>query len=106
MSGERVAILLAGDNPGDLENLTASLLAERFKVLPITDRTAIVTLSRSEVPSLILLDLKSCFDICRTLKRNFATEPIPIIALLFPADEVHRVAVAGVGSGRLPGQAV
>jgi len=98
MSGERVTILLAGDNPSDLEKLTAYLLAERFKVLPVADRTAIVMLARSEVPSLILLDLNSCFDTCRTLKRNFVTEPIPIITLLFPADEVDRVAALELGA--------
>ena len=98
MSGERVAILLAGDDSSDLEKLTASLLAKRFKVLPVTDRTGLVTLARSEVPNLILLDLKSCFDICRTLKRNFVTEPIPIIALLFPAEEVDRVAALELGA--------
>ncbi len=98
MSGDRVTILLAGDDSSDLEKLTALLLAERFKVLPVADRKGIVTLARSEVPSLILLDLKSCFDICRMLKRNFVTEPIPIIALLFPAEEVDRVAALELGA--------
>jgi len=98
MSGDQVTILLAGDNPSELENLAASLLAETFRVLPVADRTTIVTLARSEVPSIILLDLRSCFDICRMLKRNFITEPIPIIALLFPADEVDRVAALELGA--------
>jgi DNA-binding response OmpR family regulator len=67
--------LLAGDDLTEIENLTSRLLVEKFKVLPVKDRTAIITLARSEVPSLILLDLKSCFDICGMLKRNFVTEP-------------------------------
>jgi DNA-binding response OmpR family regulator len=57
-----------------------------------------VTLACSEIPNLILLDLKSCFDICRMLKRNFVTEPIPIIALLSPAEEVDRVAAFELGA--------
>jgi two-component system alkaline phosphatase synthesis response regulator PhoP len=98
MSGKQVVILVAGDEPSDLENLSARLIAEKFKVSPVADRTAIMTLARSEVPNLILLDLKSCFDICRLLKRNFVTEPIPIIALLFPAEEVDRVAAFELGA--------
>jgi two-component system alkaline phosphatase synthesis response regulator PhoP len=98
MNGEQIAILVAGDEPSDLESLTARLLAEKFKVYTVADRTAIVSLARSEVPNLILLDLKSCFDICRLLKRNFITEPIPIITLLFPAEEVDRIAAFELGA--------
>ena len=32
------------------------------------------------------------------LKRNFVTEPIPIIALLFPAEEVDRVGALELGA--------
>jgi twitching motility two-component system response regulator PilH len=98
MNGEPVTILTGRDDPNDLEVLTSRLIAEKFKVLPVADRTAIVTLARSEVPNLIVLDLKSCFDVCRSLKRNFVTEPIPIIALLFPAEEVDRVAALQLGA--------
>jgi len=98
MSGERITILLAGDSPSDLGKLTAALQAEKIEVLTINNRDSIVNLTRTEVPSLILLDFKSCFDICRMLKRNFVTEPIPILALLFPADEVDRVAVLELGA--------
>jgi DNA-binding response OmpR family regulator len=73
MNGEPVTILTGRDDPNDLEVLTSRLIAEKFKVLPVADRTAIVTLARSEVPNLIVLDLKSCFDVCRSLKRNFVT---------------------------------
>jgi DNA-binding response OmpR family regulator len=34
----------------------------------------------------------------RSLKRNFVTEPVPIIALLFPAEEVDRVAALELGA--------
>ncbi len=98
MSGERITILLAGDDPSEIQNLSASLQAENLKVLPVNNRDSVVNLARCEVPSLILLDFKSCFDICRMLKRNFVTEPIPIIALLFPAEEVDRVAVLELGA--------
>lgn len=98
MSGKEDTILVASDDTNDLSRLAIRLQAERFKVLSISNRTAIVSVARSEVPSLILLDLKSCFNICRMLKRNFVTEPIPIIALLFPAEEVDRVAILELGA--------
>ena len=98
MNGEPVTILTGRDDPNDLEVLTSRLVAEKFKVLPVADRTATVTLARSEVPNLIVLDLKSCFDVYRSLKRNFVTEPVPIIALLFPAEEVDRVAALELGA--------
>jgi DNA-binding response OmpR family regulator len=98
MSQERVTILIAGENPADLEKIAICLRAEGFKVQTVSDLTAIIMLARSETPDLILLDLNSCFDICRMLKRNFVTEPIPIIALLFPAEEVDRVAALELGA--------
>jgi DNA-binding response OmpR family regulator len=91
-------ILIVVDNAADLTKLTYGLQTEKFKVLPITDRDSVLRLARSEVPDLILFDLNSCFDICRMLKRNFVTEPIPIIALLSPAEEVDRVAVLELGA--------
>lgn len=98
MNGRTDAILLAGDDDDHLEKLALGLQAEKFKVLPVKNRDSVITLARSELPSLILLDFQSCFDICRILKRNFVTEPIPIIALLFPAEEVDRVAALELGA--------
>ena len=89
---------MAGDDADDLEKLAIRLQAEKFKVLPVKNRDSVINLARSELPSLILLDFQSCFDICRILKRNFVTEPIPIIALLFPAEEVDRVAALELGA--------
>ena len=98
MSDNADTILVGGDCLDDLKSLTAYLLAERFKVLPIANRSKIVTLARHEVPDLIVLDLISCFDICRSLKRNFVTEPIPIVALLCPAEEPDRIAAFELGA--------
>lgn len=98
MSEIRDTILVGGEDAVDLAKLSNCLHAENLKVLPIENRDLIITLARSELPSLILLDFKSCFDICRLLKRNFVTEPIPVIALLSPAEEVDRVAVLELGA--------
>ena len=98
MSDKAATVLVAGGYPNDLEKLTVSLRAENFDVLPVHNRESIINLARSELPSLILLDFESCFDICRLLKRNFVTEPIPVIALLSPAEEVDRVGVLELGA--------
>jgi DNA-binding response OmpR family regulator len=98
MSGRQLTILLAGDHPGGFESLLSYLQSEGFKVIPVENRDSIVTMTRSMVPDLILLDLKSCFDICRQLKRNFVTQPIPIIALLTQADETDRIVVMELGA--------
>jgi DNA-binding response OmpR family regulator len=91
-------ILAAGDYFNDLDMLVIRLQAEKFKVIPIKDRNAVVDMARSEIPSLILLDFKSSFDLCRMLKRNFVTERIPIITLLFPAEEADRIASFELGA--------
>ena len=98
MSGNKDTILVTGDDDVDLAKLVVTLQAEKYKVLPINNRDLVVTVARSEVPNLILLDFKSCFDLCRMLKRTFVTEAIPIIALLLPAEEVDRVAVLELGA--------
>ena len=98
MSGEQLTILLAGDHPEGFESLLSFLQGEGFKVVPVENRDSIVTMTRSTTPDLILLDLKSCFDICRLLKRNFVTQPIPIIALLSQADGTDRIVVLELGA--------
>ncbi len=94
----RDTILVAGDGESDLTKITDVLQSDKFMVVPLKNPDLIVTLTRSEMPSLIILDFNASFDICRTLKRNFVTEPIPIIALLSPAEEVDRVAVLELGA--------
>ncbi len=91
-------ILAAGDYSDDLDMLVMRLRTEKFKVIPIKDRNTVVDIARSEMPSLIILDFKSNFDLCRMLKRNFVTERIPIITLLFPAEESDRVAAFELGA--------
>jgi CheY-like chemotaxis protein len=94
MPEKQETLLLAGENPIDLDRLSIHLHNEGFRTPTVADRKMIVDLARSEVPNLIMLDFDYCFDICCLLKRNFVTEVIPIIALLFPANEPDRVAVA------------
>ena len=89
---------MAGDDSNCLAKLIGPLQAEQFRIVTVTDREEVVTIARSEVPHLVLLDLKSPFDVCRNLKRSFVTEPIPVIELLFPAEEADRVAILELGA--------
>jgi hypothetical protein len=54
MSGARITILVAGDDSNCLAKLIDPLQAEQFRV---------VNVARSETPHLVLLDLKSPFDV-------------------------------------------
>jgi len=68
MSGKNNTILVAGDFLGDLEKFAEHLRSETFNVLPVRSRKSVVTIARSDLPSLILLDYPTCFDTCRMLK--------------------------------------
>jgi DNA-binding response OmpR family regulator len=93
-----VEILVAADQSADLYKLTSSLATAEFKVISATDQESIVRLARCEAPSLILLDLKSCFEICRILKGHFLTESIPIIVLLSPTYRVDPIVAFEFGA--------
>lgn len=98
MSEDQIVVLVAGDDPSDLNNLSVYLRSEGYSTVTVLDRATIVAIARSERPNLILLDFAECLDICRKLKRNFVTEPIPVIALLLLAEEPDRVAVFELGA--------
>jgi DNA-binding response OmpR family regulator len=98
MIGESAILLVAGNNPSDLERLVSHLQNEEFRVLCLANRETILDLARSENPKLIIFDVGQCFDLCRTLKRNFVTEPIPIIVILSAPEESDRIAVLELGA--------
>jgi DNA-binding response OmpR family regulator len=63
MSGARITILVAGDDSNRLAKLIRPLQAEQFRVVDVADREEVVNLAHSETPHLVLLDLKSPFDV-------------------------------------------
>jgi DNA-binding response OmpR family regulator len=93
-----ITLLLAGDTSRDIDHLSTGLVPAGFKVLLAADRAAVIRVARCELPDLILLDLKSCVEICQLLKSNFLTLPIPIIVLLSSATEVDRVVAMEIGA--------
>lgn len=94
-------ILVADDNPQNLELIEAYLADLDCEVLTAMDGEEALRLAQETNPSLILLDVMmpkmSGFEICKRLKGQPATRAIPIVmvtALHEPAD-IERGVEAG-----------
>jgi putative two-component system response regulator len=87
---DKPSILVVDDTPGNLAVMTALLKDEyRVKVAHSGER-ALRLVSSGEPPALILLDVMmpglDGYEVCRRLKADSATEPIPVIFLTARAD--------------------
>lgn len=99
MNETPVTVLVAGENFDLVVKMAEHFRAEKYRVVPVTDQSAIITITRVEEPGLIVLDFKATgFDFCRMLKRNFITEHIPVILLLDSTDPVDRVVALELGA--------
>jgi two-component system phosphate regulon response regulator PhoB len=90
-----VNILVIEDEPDIRKNLEYNLAREGFKVSAVGSLSDANETLKSNVFSLILLDLMlpdgSGLDLCKKIKGNPETESIPIIILTAKDDEVDRV---------------
>jgi two-component system phosphate regulon response regulator PhoB len=90
-----VNILVIEDEPDIRKNLEYNLAREGFKVSAVGSLSDANEILKSNVFSLILLDLMlpdgSGLDLCKKIKGNPETESIPIIILTAKDDEVDRV---------------
>lgn len=88
-------ILVIEDEPDIRKNLEYNLAREGFKVSAVGSLSDANETLKSNVFSLILLDLMlpdgSGLDLCKKIKGNPETESIPIIILTAKDDEVDRV---------------
>ena len=88
-------ILVIEDEPDIRKNLEYNLAREGFKVSAVGSLSDANEILKSNVFSLILLDLMlpdgSGLDLCKKIKGNPETESIPIIILTAKDDEVDRV---------------
>jgi putative two-component system response regulator len=87
---DKPSVLVVDDTPGNLAVMTALLKDEyRVKVAHSGER-ALRLVSSGEPPALILLDVMmpglDGYEVCRRLKADPATEPIPVIFLTARAD--------------------
>ena len=93
MSNKKV--LVAEDEPGVLRLVSSNLKRAGFAVTEVTHGDEVVARVSATMPSLIVLDVMlpglSGFEICRLLKTDLRTSPIPIIMLTAKALEKDRV---------------
>jgi two-component system phosphate regulon response regulator PhoB len=94
-SGVKSKVLVVDDEPEAVELLEFNLTQAGYAVVTAADGAEALKKARSELPSLILLDLMlpeiDGLEVCKMLRRDTATAPIPIIMLTAKAAEIDRV---------------
>lgn len=95
-------ILVVDDEATNLQ-LLKQILRDQYRLLFAKDGARALELARQERPDLILLDVMmpgmTGYEVCRQLKADARTSPIPVIfvtALVDTADEVEGFAVGAV----------
>jgi len=85
LKSEQVRVLVVDDEPANLDLLEALLVPAGFGVLRAGSGREGIDMARSEMPSLILLDLMmpelTGFDVVEALRAEEATREIPIMVL-------------------------
>ena len=88
-------ILIVDDEPDIVELLEYNLVQAGYTVVAARDGAAAFAEVQRQIPDLILLDLMlpdmSGKEICKRLKRESATEAVPIMMLTARGDEIDRV---------------
>lgn len=88
-------ILVADDEADVLSLISSSLIGAGFEVCRALDGSEALLKARSDRPALIVLDVMmpnlSGLEVCKQLKRENATQHIPIILLTAKAGEIDRV---------------
>jgi adenylate cyclase len=94
-------ILIADDNPANLDILRTRLASQGYEVMTAVDGEAALQAACEHRPDLILLDVmmpkRDGFEVCRLLKGNATLPFMPII--LITAKDDPRDIVAGLESG-------
>lgn len=95
-------ILIVDDEPDVVDLLVFNLQKAGFKTLTARDGHAALQKARADLPALIVLDLMlpglSGTDVCRQLKADPKTAPIPVIMLTAKAEEVDRIVGLELGA--------
>ncbi|MEH1773538.1 response regulator [Nostoc sp.] len=94
-NNEQNVILIVDDTPVNLQVLFDLLEYYDFKVLVAEDGKSAVTMAEYALPDLILLDILmpgiDGFATCQLLKKNPATQDIPVIFISAITDKVDKV---------------
>ena len=95
-------ILVVDDEQDVLDLVVFNLRKSGFKVITARDGHAALQKAREESPALIVLDLMlpgvEGTDVCRQLKADPKTAPIPVIMLTAKAEEVDRIVGLELGA--------
>lgn len=88
-------ILIADDNPDNIELVTDILSMAQYEVITATNGPLALQQAQENVPDLVLLDINmpgmTGFEVCRQLKTTDVTAHIPVIMLTALADVDNRV---------------
>jgi putative two-component system response regulator len=89
-AAEEFKILLVDDNTTNLQVLRETLDGSGYKILIAKNGRSALEIVRKGHPDLILLDIMmpemDGYEVCRTLKADATTQPIPVIFLTAMAD--------------------
>jgi diguanylate cyclase (GGDEF)-like protein len=90
MENHEHTILVVDDEPGNID-VIAAVLREEYRILAATDSARAFNLALNNRPDLILLDVimpdMDGYDLCRKLKGEPATWPIPVIFVTAMGEE-------------------
>ena len=102
-------ILIADDQPMNVDILQTRLAVHGYEILTATDGEEALAMARAQLPDLILLDIMmpkmDGIEVCRLLKADAALPFMPIIMVTAKADTKDIVAGPGGGGRRIPDQA-
>jgi two-component system phosphate regulon response regulator PhoB len=95
-------IMVVDDEADVIDMLVINLRSAGFQVVAVEDGATALAKARTEVPSLIILDLMlpkmPGLEICRVLKSDPATRHIPVIMLTAKAEEVDKIVGLELGA--------
>lgn len=100
---KKAAILIVDDTPSNLEMLIDFLEDSGFKVAVAEDGESAVELAEYAPPDLILLDILmpggiDGFETCRRLKKNQATQEIPVIFMTALSERIDKIKGLNLGA--------
>ena len=95
-------ILVAEDEPDILNLIASNLRGEGYEVLKAPDGPTALSMMRTHLPQLLVLDLMlpgmPGLEVCRALKADPITARIPIVMLTAKAGEVDRIVGLELGA--------
>lgn len=88
-------ILVVDDTPSELELMTRFLKESGFSVIVATDAKEAMTKATDFKPDVVVTDVvmpgMSGFELCRTLKKNEATQATPIVVCTSKNQDLDRL---------------